>query len=411
MAALTKSDITAYTNVMKEGYDSRDITDQMIDQNMMLSRIERGNQGIKHDPAGGLYAVVPQRYGRNMGIGSRAESGYVPGAQASRYARCLVYIKSHYGSARFTGQVLRLARKDPDAFAEVSAEEMDSLLMSCKRNLNRQYVSGYGKGVLAQVNGTASGQVLTVDIPDGDATKYLEKDMKVDIYDSTLASKLADSVQIDSVDATANTVTFIAGGDISGVTDDSYIILEDSIDYESMGLRGIIDDGTLVSTFQNLARASYPHLNAHIDSSTTVIDTVLLKWLIRQVEKEGYFPTAFITTFELRDKVAEVLEADKRYVDTMDLQGGYKTIAYRGVPFLCDIDAYPKNLMCVHEPLLFTYEATDGFEWMEEDGAIFDRVITSSGRMDEYECTLFRYSNLASKRPNANSLANALSES
>ena len=50
--------------------------------------------------------------------------------------------------------------------------------MSLKRMLNFQYVAGDGRGILAQVTGTASGQVLTVDVPAGDPTKYLQKDMK-----------------------------------------------------------------------------------------------------------------------------------------------------------------------------------------------------------------------------------------
>jgi len=117
------------------------------------------------------------------------------------------------------------------------------------------------------------------------------------------------------------------------------------------------------------------------------------------VEEEAgkdYGPDLILTTRALRREYTDLCRADRRYVNTMTLDGGWKAIDYNGVPFTVDNDAIDGEIYFLSTRDLSIYRMSD-YDWMNKDGAILNRV----SNYDAYEAVLFRYAELGCKRRNS----------
>ena len=189
---------------------------------------------------------------------------------------------------------------------------------------------------------------------------------------------------------------------------------------EMMGLRGLvtntdvddaaISDGTAANTgfasatiasdvLQGLAVASYPWFKAQIMSasggrysSQRQLTPTLMQQMFDKVElKAGkdYGPDMIITTHAIRREYLDYMEARRRTVNTMELDGGWKAIDYNGVPLMVDPDAIDGEMYFLTLKDLQVYRMSD-YDWMDRDGAILSRL---SG-YDAYEAVLYRYAEL-----------------
>lgn len=192
---------------------------------------------------------------------------------------------------------------------------------------------------------------------------------------------------------------------------------------EMMGLRGIVTDKdvsyTAISdgdwtgsnhgfasssaptddTLQGLAVGTYPWFVAQVLSHSSgrylgqrALTPTLMQQMFDKVElKAGkdYGPDMIITTHAIRREYIDYMEARRRNVNTMALDGGWTAIDYNGIPFMVDPDAIDGEIYFLTLKDLQTYRMSD-YDWMDRDGAILSRV---SG-YDAYEAVLFRYAEL-----------------
>jgi hypothetical protein len=110
-------------------------------------------------------------------------------------------------------------------------------------------------------------------------------------------------------------------------------------------------------------------------------------------------PTIILTTRAIRRKYAEILKADKRFIDWKVMDGGFKVLEFNGIPMAVDNDAIDGEMYFVYEPSLAIYQMSD-LEWMEEDG----NVLTKIANYDAYEAILFAYWELGCSRRNVNAV-------
>jgi len=191
---------------------------------------------------------------------------------------------------------------------------------------------------------------------------------------------------------------------------------------EMMGLRGIvtntdIDDAAIsdgafgsnegfaaasapaADTLQGLAVGTYPWFKAQIltaaggrYTSQRALTPALMQQMFDKVElKAGkdYGPDMIITTHAIRREYIDYMEARRRNVNTMALDGGWTAIDYNGIPFMVDPDAIDGEIYFLTLKDLQTYRMSD-YDWMDRDGAILSRL---SG-YDAYEAVLYRYAEL-----------------
>lgn len=162
--------------ILKEIYEPR-IRKQLEDENVALKRIEKSSDGVENT-VGGRYVTFAIKTRRNSGIGARNELEALPtpGQQGNAAAR--VGLKYQYGGIRLTGQAMKLADSNYQAFASVLDQEVTGLKDDLAKDLNRQ-VYGDGSGVVATLD-ASTGTTLTAE-----DVMYMQEGMQVDIITGT----------------------------------------------------------------------------------------------------------------------------------------------------------------------------------------------------------------------------------
>ena len=391
--AITGSTLSAIQEALKRYYIGP-IRSQLNNSTVLLSRLQRNEEDVSGDT---LTAYIPLEYERNQGIGARADGGVLPAAKYIGVKQATVALKYNYGRIQVTGPAVAGSRNSSAAFMKVIDFEIKGMLRGMKVDQNRQ-LFGDGTGVLCQINGTSSGTTVTVDNP---GTQYLESGMAIDSYDATSGGTIGlNSSTIASIDSTTQITLDAAGAS----TDNDYIIREDSYGLEMMGLRGIIDDATYVSTFQGLSRTTYPWLNANVlDNSGTnrSLTLDLCQQASDAAEIDGGRISLVVSNYELRRKYADLLVGDKRFVNKLKLDGGFSALEYSAggdpIPWVVDRHSWDNTVFFVDESSMAIYRASD-FDWMDKDGNVLSRVAD----YDAYEAILYVYQTLGCSAPQHN---------
>lgn len=190
---------------------------------------------------------------------------------------------------------------------------------------------------------------------------------------------------------------------------------------EMVGIRGIVTDTNLddisftdgpsagvgfaassapaEDPLQGLSVDSYSWFKAKVDSHSSgrylgqrSLSLNLMQKMFDNIEDataDGSPPEIILTTKAIRREYIDLMSTQKRFVDTMDIDGGWKGISYNGVFFGTDIDAIDGEMYFLTPSDLQLYRMSD-YEWMREDGSVLSRV---SG-YDAYEAVFFRYAEL-----------------
>ena len=108
----------------------------------------------------------------------------------------------------------------------------------------------------------------------------------------------------------------------------------------------------------------------------------------------------------IRDKYEQLLIADRRYVNKMELDGGFSGLEYSGRPFVIDPQCWRNRIFYVTPESMKIYRQAD-FSFMDEDGAILSRIADK----DAYEATMFHFGELGVSARNANGVLEDLTDS
>ena len=378
------------------------IREQLNNSSILLNKVQRNERDVT-----GKEWRMTAHYARNSGVGAGSETA-LPTAGNQAYLN--PYDTVAYNRARITvsGPVMKASRNDKGAIIRALDSEIQGAVRDAKKEVNYQ-LHNDGTSRRCLVNGDpGTGTTLTVDAP---GTNYLYDGMIVDIIADDTGVATDTDVTISTVDsATACTVSAALD---TGIADNDWVIRADSHDgagitpsdsYEMMGIKGIVDDATYVTTLHNVSRSSYAWWKCSTftndDNSGTNRDLTLdlIQEAISAVEKNGDNVNLIISGVDLRDAYASLLVADKRFVNTLDLDGGFKALEYSGIPWVADTDCQPNTIFFLNTDRLFLMQMSD-WDWMDEDGAVLSRVSGS----DAYEAALFWYSDLATDRPRSHS--------
>lgn len=115
-------------------------------------------------------------------------------------------------------------------------------------------------------------------------------------------------------------------------------------------------------------------------------------------------PTIGLTTYAVRRRMIDMLIADRRYVNTMDLDGGFRALDYDGIPFVPEKDCPEGAIFLPNEDELAIARMSD-FYWLDKDGAILSRVIGSNGSAkDAWSAIMAYYADLIASRRNCHAV-------
>lgn len=280
-----------------------------------------------------------------------------------------------------------------------------------------KYFEDHGWADMADL--TTAGAITAIVLDTGQALEYTTVDRTT--------SKTRDSVSSPSGDSTTSAMIagdfFYRPANLVGVAAVASTTL-DAARVEMMGLRGIVtntdmddiasDGGTYGTTgftstntdpLQGLAIGTYSWWKANVDTHPSgryqgqrALTLNLMQTMFDNVEEKAgkdHGPDMILTTRPLRREYLELCQADRRYVNTMELDGGWTAIDYNGVPFTIDNDAIDGEIYFLTLKELSIYRMSD-YEWLQRDGAILCRVVNK----DAYDAIIYRYAELGCKRRN-----------
>lgn len=317
--------------------------------------------------------------------------GTEPGVGRGNYIQPYAALKFGFMTYGFTDQALTLAAKQgKQAIAGTFDSEFETGLITCKKHMNRIF-HGDGNGVLCYANG--AGVTTTALVVDGApseggkgrSTKYLAPGQAI-----TVGGTAATIASVDS----STGVTLSAA--ISWSDNDAVKLANAA---EPMGLAGIIDDGDNVSTFQNLARASYPTMKAQTDDTAEALTEADMIDIVLQACEFGDGPSVGLCNQDLWRKYGSLLQSQKRNNEAKPVLGGgwrglMLDVGAKSIPIICDYDCWDGYVQFPNFKNLTIAEASDMFEWMagyDGKGDVLRR--SPSGRTD-WEGTQKWYMNL-----------------
>lgn len=397
--------LTEASRILKVRYIGT-IRQQFNKSTVLLDKIGRSSQ-----PVSGKTFTVPLHTGRHTYAGAgRAEYGTLPAAANQKYSETIVPPKYLYARIEVTGPTIAATRDNMGAFVQALESEVDGVTRDFKRAVNRQ-LNGDGRDALAFWTTADDTSGTTVDDGAGNAFVHLEPvgTMKCDLIDaSDHSTVLGDSLTVTLGAKGASSYAITWTGTVSGSADGDYLVLEDSLGYQMMGVDGIIDDGDpALGALQSLAVSSNPFWKAQVfgNSGTArqlafedmqeVLDAIETNTAYESAKPEGLF---MFSSHGMRRAYYKLCIAERRHINTMELDGGWKALDFNGIGWVVDPQASKGNIKFINPDTMKIFQMGDGIDWMDRDGSYLTRVADK----DSYEGVLFWYANLAALSRNGN---------
>jgi len=441
---MTYANLTTWDEALKTFYLPGAV-EQLNHSKPMADLLEVNEEDVE-----GTDATIEMHYGRTTGIGARADGGDLPDANYQKHKKATVPMKYVYGRVSFTGPTIKATKSDRGSYARVIDREVKGLIEDLGKEVNRMFW-GIGYGVLARWRSSESTTSYTLQ------KRYTGNDVAADGFASTFGAKYLEEMNnavpvvftasatvatVLTVDATNIAVSAITTGtnydtvtctnpDVTEAAGTFYVrpgnlatcnasTAAGAQRYEPMGLRGIVTDQdldeiicydgtntgfTVNDPLQGLAVATYTWFTANVDSLSTrysgqrSLTFSMMDKMFDRVEKKAgkdYGPDSIWTTRAIRREYLELCRIDRRAVNTMTLDGGWKAVEYNGIPLLVDDDAVDGEMYFLTLKDLQVYRMSD-YEWMQKDGAVLSRISDK----DAYEAVLFRYHELGCQRRNS----------
>lgn len=395
--------------VLKEVYEPR-MRDQLQSDTITLKRIEQTSEGVTSE-VGGKYVTFPIRTRRNHGIGARAENTALPVAQSQKYAAARVSLAYLYGAVELTGQTMKLADKEFQAFVSVLEQELSGLRETLAKDMNRQ-MYGTSAGIIATA--TAAGSTTTFVTTDAQA-QYFEVGMIIDIFDTSAAGLMTGGpFEITTLaSAAGNTTVTYTGASGAATASGDTVHRFGSRNLETIGFREIVDD---TGTLYNINPATEPVWKA-VDNNNAGTPRALSEGLMIKtaddVRKNGGKTTVIFTSMGVRRAYFQLLVQQRRYTDTKKFEGGFSGLAFTTdwgeIPVISDWDCQASRMYFINEKELKLYREAD-WGFMDMDGSKWQRKITSAGNFDAYQAMMFKYCQLGTHRRNSHAVLDDITE-
>lgn len=394
------------------------IREQLNHATVLMDKIGRKDQMIS-----GKNFTVPLHTGRNSSAATALGDGDpLPTAGQQAFTTTEVPNKYLYGRIEVTGPTIAATRDNAGAFVDALNSEVDGLMRDFKREFNRQ-LNGNGTGWLAYWTTADDTSGTNVDDSLGNAFVHLSTGATTcDLIDATDDTTVIGNDIVVTLGAkngnTSYAVTWTGTvGTPNPSADGDYLIKANTRGLEMMGIEAIIDDAdpktsSGASSLQGLAVASNAFWKAQAFgsySSPAALAFEDIQEVIDSIATTSDYSDSDIdflfSNYGVRRAYYKLCIAERRSVNTMELDGGWKALDFNGLAWVVDSQAKRNSLFFVVTDTMSIFRTSD-FDWMEKDGSYLSRVANK----DAYEATLFHYGNLACLSRNGNGVLKGVLE-
>ena len=367
--------------------------EQKNNARVLLAVLERNEKDVSGD-----FAYVPVLLTRNWGIGMRADRAQLPDPGYQGGAKAQVPMRYAFGRLLVTLHAMTATKNSQGSYDSVVDVETEGLMEDLPKDINLQlFLDVLGSiGEVASLSSdtiTIDNSVLAAPLNTNELTKYFEVGQRIDIYDSTGATqRTGGSLIVESVDS-ANEVTFTTTP--TGAVDTDLCYLAGNKNIEISGLLSMV---SATGPYQNINRATAGNerWKSNVVSGSGDVTEADMQQIWTTIQKAcGYSPNLIIGTYEFRDRYAAILQADRRFVNTIEYKGGFKGPEFQGVGVVPDTECPRGQTFFLNTTYMSIYQQA-GLQFMDEDGAILSRVPDYAA----YEATLYWFFQLGARRCN-----------
>lgn len=381
--------------LLKDDYLTSQIQDIVNKSTFMLSKLK------KEDTTHGKQFIFPVQTGVSQGVGARGENVILPDPGFGEYEQALGNVKYLYSTMYITGQAISSTQNNKTAFADALKTALRDARDGLMLDLQRQ-VWGDGSGVIGVVAATATSATQSVtdpygltyvaaDLDNSEKTRLFRRNMNIFVAsDDVFAKVIAVNANGTITLAASTTLTIgslIYRGDATGRT---------SVNNEITGITG-----TLLTTgdYLGLSRTGRPEWQANVIQVGTGtgggITEEAMRIALDTAEINGTgAPDIIVTNHKTRRRYEGLLQAQRRFVNPMKLEGGYNAIEFDGLPLMVDRDAPPQRMFFLRLAD-FSWMIMEDVKWMDRDGNVLKAVEDK----DAYKAVLFTYRELITKKP------------
>lgn len=394
--------LTLADAVLKEDYKGP-VRKQINDAVVLLAQVDKNTEDLV-----GRRAIIPCHMTRNTGVGARLEGEVIPEAGNQGTVDEIVPLRNNYGRIRLTKQTITRMRTDRGAFIRATKLEMKGLVADCTRDVGRQVWSN-SNGVIATCGTTTAAAVvvLATTTPEQVLVTFAEG-MRVDIGTVANPQLIASNRLITAVDFTNKTVT-ISGAAVT--TSSSHFLFRQGAggsltnQRELTGVATIVDDANSLFGIDPATYFQWAAI-AETNSGTNrpISENLVEKAAHRTQNRSGSCPNMLVGEDGVYRAAANLLQAQKRTVNTLDLKGGHKGLEFNfggdSAALTRDKDAVfagTGKLWGFSTSELVEYVDED-WSWEDEDGSVLQRSPDSTHSFEAY---FYKFHEFATVRRNA----------
>lgn len=395
---------------------------QLAEHTYLWSQIKKKIQPV----SGGTFQITSHIGRSSSAVVPLAEGGTLPTAGAQEYHTMTVPNKYVYGTIQVSGQAIAAARDNLGAFVQALESEIDGLKRDTAHEMNRLM---HSDGTGAYGYWTTAKDTSGTDIDDGRGNAFCGLPSGattcdlLDVNAGTAYSVNGNTLAVTrgATGTSSVAITWSGGANPSGSADGDVLVRADStndagVGYYPIGIAGIISatDPPFYTTtgLQGVLVSGHDWWKAQVFSNSgvnrplafedmqEVIDAIAIN--SSYTEKDIGL---ILMGYPLRRAYYKLCIAERRHINTMTLDGGWKALDFNGMPLMVDAQCNRNRMYFINFDTLAFIQTAD-WDWMDKDGSYLYRDSTT----DAYKATLFMYGNLACYARNGNGVLDDLIE-
>lgn len=391
----TMTTVNAVTKIIYTGK----IQEQLQNEAVGWKRIEKTSEGVTSE-TGGQYVTFPLRVGRNNGIGYRNEMEALPAAGAQGFTSLRIGLKYGYGAIQLSGQTMKLAQSNFQAFASAMSLEMNGLKEDIAKDCSRIFY-GNTLGTIATVTAVGT-NTITVD-----TLQYIQDSEYIDVV-TTAGTAHASARNLTAINTSTNVLTY-DGADASGtIVAGDIVIRQGNYGREPNGLGSIVSNtGTLFNVNPSTYRQWAATVNSNSGTNRALSEGLMIN-LTDTVRVQGGKTSLILMSLGVRRAYFNLLTQQRRYVNTKEFAGGLTGLAFNNgteIPCVEDVDAPANKMWFLQEDVFKIYRVND-WDWLNMDNEIWKWLVG----YDAWQAKLACYYEIGINRRNANGLLSDITE-
>lgn len=344
--------------------------------NPLLAKIEQTSTDVC-----GKEIRKAAKYGINGGVGAGDETGTLPTASSVSYLQFVATLKNLYGQIEISDKAIRASADGQGAFTDLLNSELTDLLNASKFNLGRM-LYGDGSGKLATITDVEGKTV--------DSTRNLAPGLLVDVY-SAAGALVANGLKITDVSYEDGTIELFSWP--TSLANNAVMYVQGSKNKEITGIGSLFSSS---GTLYGLSKSSYSFLNSYSKTSST-LDEIVIQKVIDKLEMESGSVIDFIAcSAKAKYAFQDYMASYKRNIDIMELNGGYKSLSYNGIPLVYD-RFVPEGQMIFLDTKAFKLHQLCDWRYLETENG---KILRQTQGKPTYTATLVKYCDLICDRPN-----------